>query len=442
MPSMLNVGFSGLNAAQIALNVASNNIANVNTNGYSRQEATMGSRVGLESGNGVQVTSIRRIADNYLQTQLWRNSAASGFQRNYNSYINTTEQILGGDALDISTGLDNFFAALNAATESPESSAPREQIISSATALANRFNQLSHNLTGQETQLHDQISTSVSQINSLTGAVAKLNKQITELAAKDGNTSQLEDMRDQQIYALSALVNVNVNRMNDGTVSVSLAQGQPLVLSGSSSTLSFAGDKLSLQFGSQTFPIEQNLQGGLGGLLGYRDSVLRPVREELNSIATSFADAMNSQQAMGMDINNPRTAGRAIFTYDPLNAAETISVTAGIQPDDLAFSSATAADNGPGDNRNLLAMLGLKNDHYDAYTNLLGNIAIQSGQSSAELTANEQLESEVKTKINSISGVNLDEEGIAIMQYTKAYQANAKVISTAGELFDTVMSMF
>lgn len=442
MPSMLNVGFSGLNASQIALNVASNNIANVNTDGYSRQEATMGSRIGLGSGNGVEVTSIRRIADNYLQAQLWRNSAASGFQRNYNSYISTTEQILGGDALAINTGLDNFFAALNAATESPESSAPREQIISSATALANRFNQLSHNLVGQETQLHDQISTSVSQINSLTGAVAKLNKQITELAAKNGNTSQLEDMRDQQIYALSALVNVNVNRLNDGTVSVSLAQGQPLVLSGSSSTLSFAGDNLSLQFGSQTFPIEQDLQGGLGGLLGYRDNVLRPVRDELNSIAVSFADAMNNQQAAGLDINNPRAAGKAIFTYDPSNAAETISVTTGLQPDDLAFSSATAADNGPGDNRNLLAMLSLKNDHYDAYTNLLGNIAIQSGQSSAELTANEQLESEVKTKINSISGVNLDEEGIAIMQYTKAYQANAKVISTAGELFDTVMSMF
>ena len=451
--SMLNIGYSGLNAAQMALNVASNNIANANTAGYSRQEVLMGSRLGngsLDNGNGVQVSSVRRIADNYLIAQLWRSGSASGFQSSFNQYINTTEQVLGSSALNISTGVDNFFAALSAASESPESSAPRQQIVSAATALAGRYNQLAVNLDNQERQLADQLTTSVEQLNSTTTQVAKLNQQITELSARGGNVSQLEDQRDQSLRDLAKLVDIQVNRMDDGTVSVSLSQGQPLVLANSSASLVLKGDDLSLQFGTQSFPIEQKLQGSLGGLLGYRQDVLRPTRNELNSMATLLADELNKQQAQGFDINSPAGQGKPLFTYDTADPARTLGVATGFGANDLAFTASKldavtgtlVADGGSGDNRNLQAMLALKDHHYDAYAGLLGSLAVQSSQSAAELTANKQLEAQVKSQVDSVSGVNQDEEGVSIMQYTKAYQANAKVISTANELFDSLLSMF
>ena len=128
-----------------------------------------------------------------------------------------------------------------------------------------------------------------------------------------------------------------------------------------------------------------------------------------------------------------------MFTYDASSPALSLQVVSGFKPDDLAFGSATT---GKGDNTNLQAMLALKDNHYDAYSNLLGDLAVKSGQAKLDKTASAQLVTEVQNKVNSVSGVNLDEEGVSIMQYSKAYQANAKVITTANTLFDTVLGMF
>ena len=150
--SMLNIAVSGLNASQVALNVASNNIANVNTPGYSRQEAQFNSLYTNgpnANGLGVEVGGVRRVADEYLNIQLWRGSSASGFDATNAQYLNTIEQVVGSDALSITDGLDSFFAALSSASEAPESSAPRQEVISSAQALAGRFNQLAQSISGQ-----------------------------------------------------------------------------------------------------------------------------------------------------------------------------------------------------------------------------------------------------------------------------------------------------
>lgn len=439
--SMLNIAVSGLNASQIALNVASNNIANVNTPGYSRQEAQFSSlyiNSPNSNGLGVGVSGVRRIADQYLNAQLWRSSSASGFNSTNASYLNTIEQVVGSDAMRITSGLDNFFAALSSAAEAPESSAPRQEVISSAQALAGRFNQLTVSLNGQSTQLSDELSTTVTQLNSQLRVVAELNKKISEMSAQGYNTAQLEDNRDQAVQELSGLVDIRSSKQSDGTLSLSLSQGQPLVIGSNTGTLTLTGSDLSVTYGTQTFPVKQALQGSLGGLISYRNNVLSPALKELNSIAEKFADEFNTQQGLGFDINTPRTSGKPLFTYDTSSPALTIQVVSDFKPDDLAFGGA----GGKGDNTNLLAMLKLKDNHYDDYSKLLGDLAVKSGQAKLDQTASQQLQAEVKSKVNSVSGVNLDEEGVSIMQYSKSYQANAKVITTANTLFDTVLGMF
>ena len=440
--SMLNIAVSGLNASQVALNVASNNIANVNTPGYSRQEAQFNSLYTNgpnANGLGVDVGGVRRVADEYLNIQLWRGSSASGFDATNAQYLNTIEQVVGSDALSITDGLDSFFAALSSASEAPESSAPRQEVISSAQALAGRFNQLAQSISGQATQVSDEMSTTVTQINSQLTVVADLNKKIAELGRQGYNTSQLEDSRDQAVLDLSKLVDIKSSKQSDGTLSLSLSQGQPLVIGANASTMTLAGSALSVQYGTQTFPVTQSLQGSLGGLISFRDNVLTPALSTLNSIAEKFADEFNNQQTHGLDINTPRTTGKAMFTFDTTSPALSLQVVSGFKPDDLAFGSTTA---GKGDNTNLQAMLALKDNHYDAYSNLLGDLAVKSGQAKLDKTASAQLVTEVQNKVNSVSGVNLDEEGVSIMQYSKAYQANAKVITTANTLFDTVLGMF
>ncbi|MGL5813076.1 MAG: lateral flagellar hook-associated protein LfgK [Aeromonas sp.] len=438
--SLLNIGFSGLNAAQIALNVTAQNIANVNTVGYSRQEAMMGSLSGfgrLDNGMGVEVTGVRRITDDYLVSQHWRSRSSTGSSYAFHQYINTTEQLLGSESMNITKGLDSFFASLNAALDSPETPAQRSQIVSSAGALANRFNQLNESLVTQEKQIQDQLNSTVTQVNSYLKQVAELNTQIGEQASKGVNTSALEDSREQIVRELSTFMEVRVNRQSDGSFSLSLPQGQPLVLAGSSSTLSLTGDTLSLSFGPQSFEVPK-LQGGtLAGVLEYRTTVLRPLRDELNQIAKKLADDFNAKQGGGIDLNGD--PGKPLFSYDPLNPSGTLKVADGFTGDHLAFAK---AGGGTGDNRNLQELLTIKDDQYDTYSTLLGRMAVQSGQAKATMEADANMEKQLATKLSSVSGVNTDEEGVKIMAYTKAYQANAKVISTSDQLFNSILNMF
>ncbi|MFM4730611.1 lateral flagellar hook-associated protein LfgK [Aeromonas salmonicida] len=438
--SMLNIGFSGLNAAQIALNVTAQNIANVNTIGYSRQEAMMGSLSGfgrLDNGMGVEVTGVRRITDDYLVSQHWRSRSSTGASYSFHQYINTTEQLLGSESMNIAKGLDSFFASLSAALDSPETPAQRSQIVSSAGALANRFSQLNESMLTQEKQIDDQLNSTVSQVNSYLKQVAELNTQISEQASKGVNTSVLEDSREQIVRELSTFMEVRVNRQSDGSFSLSLPQGQPLVLAGSSSTLSLAGDSLSLSFGPQSFDVPKLHGGSLAGVLEYRTTVLRPLRDELNQIAKKLADDFNAKQSGGVDLHgNP---GKSLFTYDPLNPSGTLKIADGFTGDDLAFAK---AGGGSGDNRNLQELLTIKDSQYDAYSALLGRMAVQSGQAKATMEADANMEKQLATKLSSVSGVNTDEEGVKIMAYTKAYQANAKVISTSDQLFNSILNMF
>ncbi|MCR3909737.1 lateral flagellar hook-associated protein LfgK [Aeromonas hydrophila] len=438
--SLLNIGFSGLNSAQIALNITAQNIANVNTIGYSRQEAMMGSLSGfgrLDNGQGVEVTGVRRITDDYLVSQHWRSRSATGASYSFHQYINTTEQLLGSESMNIAKGLDSFFASLSAALDSPETPAQRSQIVSSAGALANRFGQLNESMLTQEKQIDDQLNSTVSQVNSYLKQVAELNTQISEQASKGVNTSVLEDSREQIVRELSTFMEVRVNRQSDGSFSLSLPQGQPLVLAGSSSTLSLVGDKLSLSFGPQSFDIPKLHGGSLAGVMEYRTTVLRPLRDELNQIAKKLADDFNAKQGGGVDLHgNP---GKPLFTYDPLNPSGTLKIADGFTGDDLAFAK---AGGGSGDNRNLQELLTIKDDQYDAYSALLGRMAVQSGQAKATMTADANMEKQLATKLSSVSGVNTDEEGVKIMAYTKAYQANAKVISTSEQLFTSILNMF
>ena len=438
--SMLNIGFSGLNAAQIALNVTAQNIANVNTIGYSRQEAMMGSLSGfgrLDNGMGVEVTGVRRITDDYLVSQHWRSRSSTGASYSFHQYINTTEQLLGSESMNIAKGLDSFFASLSAALDSPETPAQRSQIVSSAGALANRFGQLNESMLTQEKQIDDQLNSTVSQVNSYLKQVAELNTQISEQASKGVNTSVLEDSREQIVRELSTFMEVRVNRQSDGSFSLSLPQGQPLVLAGSSSSLSLAGDSLSLSFGPQSFDVPKLHGGSLAGVLEYRTTVLRPLRDELNQIAKKLADDFNAKQIGGVDLHgNP---GKSLFTYDPLNPSGTLKIADGFTGDDLAFAK---AGGGSGDNRNLQELLTIKDSQYDAYSALLGRMAVQSGQAKATMEADANMEKQLATKLSSVSGVNTDEEGVKIMAYTKAYQANAKVISTSDQLFNSILNMF
>src|SRR5690606_24499743 len=239
--SLLGNGLSGLTAAQQVLNVTSQNIANVNTPGYSRQEAVIHARTDashgrLSPGAGVEVTSLRRIADDYLVASLWRAGSQSGYDSQMETLLGFAEAVVGSDELGITTGLDSFFAALNAATEAPQSVAARQQVLASGNALASRFQQLSANLTLQERQINEQAAANVPTINSQRENLAILSRMVTELQAKSGNTSQPEAQRHIAVGELAKYRDVRTQLYRDDRKCVTKPARQPLVKNGKAST--------------------------------------------------------------------------------------------------------------------------------------------------------------------------------------------------------------
>lgn len=438
--AMINNGLSGLQAAQTALNVMSQNVANVNVPGYSRQEVQLSARqtgFGVMGGSGVQVTGLRRVADDFLTVQLWRSESDAGQHQQVSGHLVQLETLLGNKDSSLLPGLNQFFSSLHNAAEAPQSIAPRQQIIASSQALAQRFNHLSNQLDGQDRQVLDQLDASNNQANSLLSQVATLNDQIKGVGAKGGDTGILEDQRDETVRQLSQLVDVRSSRQQDGTLNLTLAQGQPLVLGNQAAVIKRDDSELSVEFGNQAFVLEGDMGGSLGGLLLYRQEQLLPARDELNSIAQEFAEKINDQLAQGVDLNGD--PGQPIFSFTPGDAAGSLQIVDGFSAEQLALSGST--DPGPGNNDNLQALLGLEDSSYEAYRGLVGELAISSAQWQANAAASTNILSEAQARRDSVSGVNLDEEAMNMMNYVQNYQANAKVIGTADQLFNTLLNM-
>ncbi len=433
--SMLSIAASGLTATQLVMNTISENVANTTTDGYSRKTATLQTT----ADGGVTVSNIERVVDSYLNTQLWNANSTEGYYTSYNEYVSSADDTLSSDSMGVTTLLDSFYSALSAASASPDDDSLREAVVSSAESLSEGFNWISENLSSQSDSISSEISNDVESINDLTSSIASLNSQITSLKAQGGDTSSLEDSRDSAVSSLSSLLNVNVTQQDDGSYSITLAQGQPLVSGDTASTVTANNDdSLSISYNNQTFTASDDLGGEIGGLIDYQNDILTPTLDSLNTLAAQIADEFNSQQSSGYDVNG--TAGTALFSYDSSDAAATLSVSSSFTSDDLAFSGEATADSSS--NTNLLSMLDLQSDQTSAYSSILQTVADKSSSVSASLSASSDLVDSATNSISSVSGVNSDEEAANLLTYQEAYEANAKVVTIASDLFDTLINMF
>jgi len=462
--SIINNALTGAHAAQIALNTTSQNIANVMTPGYTRQGTLLVSQRATQTGqvapgDGVKVPSLIRFSDSYKSLQMWQAASERSQRAIPQPYLTQLEQVMGDDTSSINSGLDGFFGALNAASVEPTSMPLRQQVITSAQALAQRFNGLNQVLSNQQTSISQQRTSTVDQINTVSTAVAGLNHDIAIAQATGTNPSALVDARDQKIDELASLVAVQVVDQPDGSRSVSLRDGQPLVMGGTASTLSLetnpdGSQTLKLAFANESFTITSKRLGGqLGGLDDYERDVLLPLRQSVTDMASAVADKVNTQLAAGYTLAGaspaPAPPNGPLFQFDSAGSTGVLSVLDGVLAADLAFSNDATK---PGNSDNLLALIAIKGQPItvgslgsvlvgDANTQLIGQVAMQSQQNQASLATAETVRNQAEESWKSTSGVNKDEEAVSLMQYQQMYQANLKVIAVANELFDSTLAM-
>jgi len=456
--TVIQNALSGALAAQAALSTASQNIANVMTPGYTRQGVVIATvqpqqSGSLSAGAGVTVPALIRFSDSYKSLQMWQSASTLGQRSTAQPYLTQLEQVMGDDASSINNGLDAFFGALNAASVEPTSSPLRQQVLTSAEALSQRFNSLNTVLSNQRQAVYQQRTAAVSQINGLAGSIATLNQKIAATQATGINASGLIDERDQKIDILAGLVGVGVVDQADGTRSVSLRSGQPLVVGGVASNMSIQSNPdgsqtLKLNFAKESFAlISQNLGGQLGGLDDFEHRVLSPLMQSITDTANAIATKVNNQLGSGYALDG--TPGTPLFVFDATSSTNMLAVRPGVVSQDLAFSSDPTL---PGNNDNLLALIDLKKQPVtvtslgnvlmgDVYTQLTSGLAMQSQQNQAALSTAQTVRDQSEASWKSTSGVNTDEEAMNIMQYQQMYQANMKVISVANDLFNSTLSM-
>ena len=309
MSSLLSIGTQALTANQSALSYTGQNIANVNTEGYSRQ------RVNFETQDppilGVAIQGLQRITDEYLVKQVWKDTSALSSSEQQAQKIELLDKLMVSDSTSLTSSFDKFFTALQRSVDDPLFIANRQLFLAEAQSLTDNFRNFDSRLREQLGGLTTEIRSMSTDINSLTASIASLNTKIASLAAGRQNYNTLIDERDQLIKQLSSYLSIDTISPDGGiTTNLNLANGEPLVVAGRASQLSVREGRFDpsqtevyLTRGALEVDITPHLgEGALGGIATYRDQVLMPTLAEVGRIALAFTSTMNAQHRQGMDL--------------------------------------------------------------------------------------------------------------------------------------------
>ncbi len=312
MADLLSIGMSGLLAYRRALDTVSNNIANANTAGYSRQRVELVSRAGSAAGYGfigagVDVNTVRRLGDGLLSTRLQADASAYSRLQTYSGFASRIDTLLSDKDAGLSRPLQSFFDAANALSQDASSTAARQTLLGNAETLASRLRESQGQLDGLDREINTRLSNTVTEINGLTQSLAELNREIALGYAKSGGQppNDLLDQRDRLLQDLSARVGISTAAQPDGSMNVYTASGQALVLGTQSTALGTAEDEYGsgrLDITYQNARVTAQLGGGaIGGLLDARRELIDPARAQLGRIAVAITQSVNAQHAQGVD---------------------------------------------------------------------------------------------------------------------------------------------
>ena len=448
LSASLAAALSGLMAEQSALQTTTNNVANVNTPGYSREVPVFvtGNPIiedNLTFGSGVNLKTIENVRDPILESQIQQETQTQGQLSALVSALSETQTSFTSTSGDIGTVISNFFDSLNELSTSPADLSLRQNVLTAAGNVATAFNVTSSNLTSQRSSLDASVQQTVGQINQITQQIAELNQQISNLQNVGQNAGTFVDQRTQLIDKLSSLIDVSVVP-TDNTITLTTATGTPLVAGNQSFSLSTGLDPSGVHhiFG-QGLDITSNIASGqLGGLLAARDQQIPAIQQQLDTLAAGLANSVNQVQGNGFDLNGK--AGTNLFNPPAASGAAVNLSLAFTDPALLAASS----DGTSGSNGNLEAMYALRNQGIvggqsptDYYAGIVFNVGNTASNATAQQSASSLVLQQMNDQRASISGVSLDEEAANMMQYQQAYAASAEVIRSINSMLETVINM-
>lgn len=448
--TVLGIGMQALDVSEAELNTAGNNIANANTPGYTDETVDISANPttlsgGSVSGGGVTLDQIASSRDELLNRQIQQQTSLQSSADTESAALEQLQTYFSSDGTDIASGLSSFSSSLTALSANPGNESVQQSVLSAGKNLAQAFNTTAAGLISAQSQADGQVTSSVSQINSLTQQIAQLNGELAQTTPPGGNGGVIQDQRDQLVQQLSSLVGVSVSQSSDGEV-ITTGNGTPLVMGSQSFNLQAVTGSNGFQQveDGNGNNITSDLQGGqLGGAIQVRDQTIPGYLSQLNTLATQFATSFNAAQALGTDSNG--NAGQPFFSLpaSAQDAAAGISVAL-TSPTQIAISSDSSAGSN-GNVANLSAVLTNPlpsgQTPAGAYAALVFQVGNDASNAGTESTAIGQNLLQLTNQQGSVSGVSIDEETANLIRYQTAYEAGARIISTIQQLNTDTLDM-
>lgn len=450
--SGLNTALTALNAQRRGLDVTGQNVANANTDGYTRQRVTLTS-VGASahpsmwstyqgSGEGVSADSVARLSDDFLtsrqQTEHGRLASLASSQ----AALGRIEQSFGepGDT-GLQKQLGDFWKSWSSLANAPGDAAARKNVLSTANTVAASFLQTRAALASQWQSGREQITTVAASINTAAANVADLNMAIMRADQAGLPDNELKDKRDSLILDLSDLAGATSRPGVNGAVDVyiggsTLVRGDrvnQVAVSGTADMAQAATDPVALSWADDGRPVD-GVAGQTGGLLETVERSLPAYAGQLDAVAATLASTVNTLHSTGYD-QDGNTAG-------PMFAGTTAATLSVAITDARSIAATSAAGGGLGNDVALaLGRAAADPTGPDAsYRQLIVGLGVESQTVSRRMAIQSNVTAQVDSSKDSQTGVDTDEEMVNLLTYQHAYEAAAKVMAAVDAMLDTLIN--
>lgn len=469
MTGVMQTGRTGLSAAQAGISNAGHNIANANTEGFSRQRVHQTAEVDRSTsmsrnlvGAGARVAGVDRVNDRYLEKQIRAANRDLAQAEEKEIVLKQAEDIfneMGGDGLN--RMMSRFFNEFRKLANEPENESIRQSVREASQAMINDMKRLRRQVDDVRNHVDSRLEGYVREANSLTEEIKDLNIRIKALENGGGSSNDLMDQRDLALKKLSSLVDVTMYTDNSGGYIVDLKGLGPLVTGGQAEQFSVertpasesgkGSNSVDIFLANATAgPVTNRISGGrLGALVEARDKTIGTVTQRLDDIAYELSRAVNEIHSQGFTRDGATQVEFFKLPVSREGAAEQLDLSDAIK-DSVHNIAAAAAPESPGDNRIALALSGIQglrmmNDGKttvdDFYNSIVSEVGVAANRNKSELSQTKDVNTQLGKIREHISGVSIDEETTRLMQYQHAFDASARVIRVADEMMRTILSL-
>jgi len=453
--SAFEIGRRALNAHQTGITIAGQNIANVNTPGYTRRSVQLAesapNRFGNYSvGTGVTVAGVQAFRDRFIESRIQTETGIAGRLNAKRDAFSQVEAVLqGSENSSLQNSLSGFFGAFRDLEANPTSIPLRSIVAQKGTSLANAFQTTNTRLADIRRGTDGQLRTTVEQVNALSEGIAELNGQIQSAESSGGDAEALRDQRGELVNQIAELTGAHSTENGDGSLTITVGEGRALVSGNQANQLTVSDTPplglgaISLEGGAVTFDE--------GAIRGLQDAITETTAQitALDGLAAQVVARVNTLHSSGTDLDG-NAAVNFFSNATPVTAAN-ISVNAAITGNPRLISASPLTQPGQsgtvaGEIANLLTDPNTTvGSRTGSFSTIFGSLLTEAGEQVRSADDGLQIHSAIIAQANaqreSISGVSLDEEAVNLLQYQKAYEAAARFIKIADEMTQTILSL-